>query len=116
MISLELRDQIFQYIYEDITLEQLEDWVVPRLPDFLKFYDSTDADIISAIELGLAELNNHNWTEEKFRTYLNEALQELIVMVQFTAEPNILTTSGSSNKTSDFNYSNASFEYSMTMN
>jgi len=110
MISLELRDTVIQYIDQAINLEQFEDWIVPRLPDFLDSFNSTDADIISAIELGLAEINNENWSEEKFRTYLHETLQEVVVLVQvpFSLEGQ---TSGSSNTTQELRILSSSFEY-----
>jgi len=114
MVSLEIRNKLIQYIDEEITLEQLEDWLVPNLPKYLKYFDSTDSDIISAVELGLAEINNRNWTEEKLRSYLSDALLELIVLIHFDGVQDNAIISGSSNKTSGIQFSNASFEYSMT--
>jgi hypothetical protein len=115
MISLELRDKLLQYINAETTLEQLEDWVVPRLPAFLKEPSSTDADIISAIELGLAEISDDIRTEDELRAYLNEALQEVNVLFQVSDGLKIQTTSGSSNQTNNLQYSTASFEYSVVI-
>lgn len=114
MISLELSDKIYEYIYTEITLEQLEDWLVTKLPDFLKQFDSTDADIVSAIELGLAEINNQNWTEDKFRAYLKDALQEVSVIFEVPTVQAVQITSGSSNLTSEVPNRPPSFEYSVT--
>lgn len=81
MISLNLSEKIHQYLENEIAIDQLEEWIVPRLPDFLENFDSTDADMIAAIELGLAEIGNQNWNEEQFRSYLAKALRQTTVLV-----------------------------------
>jgi len=114
MISSELRDKLLQYISVETTLEQLEDWVVPRLPAFLKEPNSTDADIISAVELGLVDVSDGIRTEDELRAYLNETLQEVNVLFQVSDGLKIQTKSGSSNQTNNLQYS-ASFEYSVVI-
>ena len=75
MLSLELKDKVLQYIDSSITLEQLEDWLVPRLPIFLRKSEAADADVVAAIELGLAEISNEIRTELEFRSLLTKALR-----------------------------------------
>ncbi len=74
MISSELRIMVLQYINSEISFEQLEEWIVPRLPVFLSDPNSVDADIVSAIELGLAEISDGLRNEEEFRELLNDEL------------------------------------------
>lgn len=85
MISLDLRNKIIEYIDKKITLEQLEDWIVPREANLLRLPDSNDADLIATVELGLAEISNGNWSEEKFRRELGNAL--LIETIWLQIEP-----------------------------
>jgi hypothetical protein len=75
MLSLELKDKVLQYVDSKISLEQLEDWLVPRLPIFLRTPETADADVVAAIELGLAEISNETKTELEFRSLLRKALQ-----------------------------------------
>ena len=76
MLSFELKDKILQYADSKITLQDLEDWLVPRLPIFLKKPQTADADIVAVVELGLAEITNKIRTETEFRLILREVLQE----------------------------------------
>ena len=76
MLSYELREKIFQCVNHDIDIEQLEDWLVPRLPIFLKSLDTTDAQVVDTIELNLAEISDGITTEYEFRKLLEDILQE----------------------------------------
>ncbi len=76
MLSYELKDEILQYLEGRIALEDLEDWLVPRLPSFLTFAPSADAQVAGAVELGLAEINDDLITEEQFREYLAETVRK----------------------------------------
>ncbi len=92
MLSSELRDKVQEYIESKINLEQLEDWVVPREPAFLKDPASLDADLIAAIELGLAEFSDSVTTEEEFRNALRAALKkDSSVLTRFTFPPGSAT-------------------------
>jgi hypothetical protein len=76
MISYELRDMILQYVESIITVEQLEEWLVPRLPALLKSPDSTDSDVVAALELGLAEMSDGIRTEDELRRLLLDVIRE----------------------------------------
>ncbi len=100
MISSDLYTQIVQYIEATISKMQLEDWFVARLPAFLRFPDSEEADVISAIELGLAEMGAGIRTEADFRTYLKKLLQQQqTIFVLLQAENFPVVDSQSSNQT-----------------
>ncbi len=78
MLSHELRDKVLQYVNAEITLEELEDWLVPRLPEYLTFQPSTDAEVAGAIELGLAELSDCLITEDDLRRSLAHMLSDKV--------------------------------------
>ncbi|MCA9940743.1 MAG: hypothetical protein KC418_19030 [Anaerolineales bacterium] len=79
MLSSKLRRKIVQFIENAITIEELEDWYVARLPLLLIDPHSTDSDLVSAIELGLAELNAGIRDENNLRHFLEEALRQAAV-------------------------------------
>jgi hypothetical protein len=76
MVSQELRDWIAKYIENEISLQELESWTVSRLPLLIRDPSSTDADLVAAIELCLAEFSEGIRTEDEVRSYLRQALQE----------------------------------------
>ena len=78
MVSFDLVDKIIQYISSKITFTQLEEWFVPRLPVFIRDPESDDADIISAIELGLSEMNAGIISENEFRSLLANELVKTV--------------------------------------
>jgi hypothetical protein len=70
MLSYELKEKALQYAEGHISLEELEDWLIPRLPAYLAFQSSTDAEVAGAIELGLAEIGDGLIGEVEFRRSL----------------------------------------------
>lgn len=80
MLSSKLRRKINQFLEAAITIEELEDWYVARLPLLLIDPNSTDSDLVSAIELGLAELNAGIRDENNLRQFLEEALRQAAVL------------------------------------
>lgn len=74
MISYELRNTLLQFVNSELDVEQLENWLVPRLPILLASPVSSDADVIAAVELGLAEINDGIRTLDEFRSGLSEVL------------------------------------------
>lgn len=84
---------------------QLEEWLVPKMPTFLKYPESADADVVSAVELGLAEMAAGIRTEENFREFLKQVLQEQTAVLTFfpssLSQRGQLTESFSSNQTFD---------------
>lgn len=81
MISPELMDQIIRYLDNQITYNDLGDWLVPREPWFLRDPISDDADIVGVIELGLAEMGSDIRSEEEFRDFLRRSIEVQTVTV-----------------------------------
>jgi hypothetical protein len=74
-ISSDLLDKINQYLDNQITISELEEWLVPREPFLLREPESDDSDIIGAIELGLAEMSAGLRVEDDLRRLFREALE-----------------------------------------
>ena len=70
MLSYDLREKVLAYAEGRITVEELEDWLVPRLPMYLTPEPSDDARLASVVELGLAELGDGLTTEGELRASL----------------------------------------------
>ena len=86
MISSDLYEIVRQYLESSISIQQLEDWIVPRLPDLLSDPDSEDSELVATIELGFAELNNDNIDEDEFKSWLDEELNNHNVAIFDTPE------------------------------
>lgn len=103
MISFELKEKIYQVIDSDITFEQLEEWLVPRLPEFLALPNSAEADVVSAIELGLAEMNDNIRTRDEFLALLQTVIREHdTTLVTYHVPSSGSYTTGSLNQTSQY--------------
>ncbi|HLB48125.1 MAG TPA: hypothetical protein VJL59_14050 [Anaerolineales bacterium] len=98
MLTQDLRDKIQQYIKSAISLTDLEEWIVPRLPVFIASAHSADADVVSAVELGLAEINAGLRTEKQLQEYLAQVLREQHVTRLFF-NATIQNDSGATNET-----------------
>jgi hypothetical protein len=101
MISSELKDKVFQVINDELTVEQLEEWLAPRLPTFLASPNSADSDIVSAIELGLAEINDGIRTKDSLLRLLQSVIdgEEMILSFESHSSPSKFNVGESSNQT-----------------
>jgi hypothetical protein len=94
MFTPELREQVQMFIDGKIGVEQLEDWLTPKLHQFVQDINSEDADLIAAIELGLADLSHGDQTEEELGIYLADVLKEPDISIIYSMN-NPIITSGS---------------------
>lgn len=76
MLSYELREQVLDYINNRIDFEDLQDWYVPRLRQFLEDPNSADADMIAAIELTSVQLAEGLSSEDEVKFMLLDAISE----------------------------------------
>lgn len=94
-----LRDAILEFVERRITTHELEEWLVPRLPTLIKYPDSADADVVSAIELGLTELDFGIRTHEDFVQFLQRVLREHSVVITYLhTNPIAVNQTGSANE------------------
>jgi len=84
MFSYELLEKVLKYVNNEIDIEQLNDWLVPRLPNFLSSLDTPDAIVADAIELGLAEMSDGIRTEDEFRSLLQDVIREHRAVLDFS--------------------------------
>ena len=98
MISSELNTKISEVVESSITVDQFEEWLVPRLPFYISSPDSEDSDIIAEIELGLAEMSDNIRTRDEFLSLLRNILREQSVIIHSSLLSET-TTNGSSNQT-----------------
>jgi hypothetical protein len=70
MFPLEILDRTRAYLNGDITLHDLESWVVHHLEPLLAEKGSMAYLLVAAIELGLAEMSIADIDEETFRDQL----------------------------------------------
>lgn len=88
---------VYEYLDNAMTLEQLEDWLVPRLPVLFQIPDAPIARLAATIELGLAEIGDGVIDEEEFRNLLQSAVREEATLTFFYPTEMPMTESTSSN-------------------
>lgn len=89
---------VYQYLEHAIGLEELEGWVLARLPLLFGSPDSAVADLAATIELGLAEIDDGLIEEKEFQQRLEAAIRvQETFTIFYPAESPIIVT-GSCNK------------------
>jgi uncharacterized membrane protein len=96
MITSALREKIIDFTESQITLDQLEEWFVPRSLEFFRQPESEDAIIAGAIELCLAESSEQIKSLDECRDYLRQALSEHSVFVEYPGNSGQRTETGAS--------------------
>ncbi len=70
--SIDIYSKVTDYIEHNVTLRELESWLIFMLPIYLSNPDSDAAILASRIELGLAEINAGITTERLLRKQLKQ--------------------------------------------
>jgi len=87
-----IRDKVISYLSGEISLDELEDWVVTRTWDVDKTGDWEGADLAHGIELLLAEYTNGHRSEEELREQFHAMLSTIHVSTGGSPyEPRIIT-------------------------
>lgn len=71
----ELYEKAIQYLNNEISLAELENWLVPRLGEVLALPTGLELDLAGEIELGLSEMSGGHLKEDDFKTELLRLLQ-----------------------------------------
>jgi len=82
MLSLELRDVVLEFVENRKSIQDLEDWCIPRLPFFLANPNSTDSELLAEIEIGLAEYHNGTLNKDELRQDLLDAVKSLSNIIE----------------------------------
>lgn len=75
-LTSEIFGKVFQYLDGKISLEDIEDWLVPHLYEFLTLPPCSASELAGVVELGLAELSIGQHSEHDFRAMLQEYIRE----------------------------------------
>ena len=68
--DVEIRQQLANYLNGEITLDEFQHWFVPRSWNFDQDSSGSLRNLVSAIELALAEFSNRDWTKDELRSQL----------------------------------------------
>lgn len=98
MLTPELLKITDDYLERNISLEQLEEWFVPRLPFFFKPPYSSASELATEIEVGLAEISDKTLTEEAFRNSLTDFFNKQTTFVLNYPDVSEENFEGSSNQ------------------
>jgi len=71
----ELYEKAIQYLNNEISLAELENWLVPRLGEVLALPTGLELDLAGEIELGLSEMSGGHLKEDDFKNELLRLLQ-----------------------------------------
>jgi len=74
MYFLQFIEKVYSYLEQRTSLEDLEDWLIPRLPLFFSLPKSSMTELVSTVELGLAEMSSRALSEEEFRGQIRDYL------------------------------------------
>ncbi|MFQ5433720.1 MAG: hypothetical protein ACE5FD_02485 [Anaerolineae bacterium] len=85
MLSLELRDVVIDFVENRKSIQELEDWYIPRLPFFLANPNSTDSELLSEIEVGLAEYHDGILNNDELRKGLQKAVKALSNIIRIVS-------------------------------
>jgi len=98
-LTSEIFRKVFQYLDGKISVEDVEDWLVPHLYEFLTLPPSSASELAGIIELGLAEISNGQSSEEDFRSLLKKYILEHNTITIDMRPPELVCTSSSANTT-----------------
>jgi len=94
MFISEFQEQVFRYIDGIVSLSDLEDWYVPRLPMLVT--SPYTEELVSTIELGLIEIGSGLRSEDEFKELLQEFIREHnTITIQYPQTDVVISTSSS---------------------
>jgi hypothetical protein len=69
--ELEIREQIALYLKGEHTLNEFQDWFVPRSWNFHENANLALQKLVASIELAIAEFTNGDWSRQELHDMLN---------------------------------------------
>ena len=98
-LTSEVFRKVSQYLNGKISLEDVEDWLVSHLYEFLTLPPCSASELAGTIELGLAEMSSGQCSEDDFRSLLEKYIREHDTITIDIRPPELVFTSGSANTT-----------------
>ena len=87
-LDLEIREQLTRYIAGDISLSTFREWFSPMAWNIDQRADIPTARIVHEIDLGLAEFDHGDWSEEEVKRLFNSLVNEnILISVSFQDVP-----------------------------
>ena len=83
--ALDILSRARQYLDRQLSLHELENWVVHNLDELLSEPGTTPYELAGAIELGLAEISAGDVNEASFRSDIESLLADRTVIVRIGA-------------------------------
>ncbi len=96
-LTSEIFRKVFQYLDSEISVEDIEDWLVPHLYEFLALPLCSASELAGVIELGLAEMSGGQCSEDDFRSLLKRYIQEHDTITIDMRPPELVCATGSTN-------------------
>lgn len=97
MLSYELYDIVMRYILGDMSLSELQNWLIPREPWILRRPESDDSDLVGAIEHGFVMIDHGVMTEEKVKEELSDEIHGKAILVGDKPESSITLSAANTN-------------------
>jgi len=72
--ELEIREQLARYLKSELTLNEFQDWFVPRSWNFHENTNPSLQKLVASIELAIAEFVNGDWSWQELREQLSMLL------------------------------------------
>lgn len=73
--EFEIRQQLARYLKGEHTLNEFQDWFVPRSWNFHEKANPSLQKLVSSIELAIAEFTNGDWSRQELRDVLDLLLK-----------------------------------------
>ena len=108
--------RVRRYLRNELSLDQLEDWLIPRLPMLFSLPDTSVAcQLTSLIELSRAELGSGIITEDEFKEALHAFLDPVETIDVVISGPQTDSINSSSVELSDSQFAARSREGRVTI-
>ncbi|MGB2800631.1 MAG: hypothetical protein WBC82_12400 [Dehalococcoidia bacterium] len=80
-ITSEFYRRVIQYLNDEISVIQLEDWFLPNFDQILTLPDCPPRDLAGDIQLALAEMSNGDRTEAELKALIRELIESSDIVI-----------------------------------
>ena len=87
ILESQVREKLIAFLGDEVSLSAFEDWLVSKSWDMQLDSSSSAQQLVSAIELELAEYSNNHVGYSELRKNLLNLLDNIPVMVRMSAQP-----------------------------
>ena len=80
-ITSELYKKVIQYLNDEISVTQFEDWFLPNFGQILSLPDCQPRDLAGDIQLALAEMSNRDRTEAELKVLIRGLIESSDIVI-----------------------------------